>query len=458
MVINMSNMLRGKFRDKIRNFLINRNKKQSIESIKEIKKQKNNINLNSKNNEPNRNVNIQVQKKTTKDTYKKVENKSLKKGINIKVKSEKKINPKVGINVKNDGKIEILENKISGKVENIINDYKNKLEIISTDIYVLNKYIDDNKTKEKCTEEQKEIKNIIERIDKIKEQYKILKSKNIELEYLDIDDSLLIDDIYNYKKLISNVNDISKYQDKYKKLEVFIETNSLLENIESSIKKLENSNKEKMNKINIDEEKFNEIKNGLFKYDNEFNRFNNFIDTQNSIIEEMSSKVGKINSYEEINTKLVGFDKLLFNNLKYVSLLLLSPLKGLFPVIATSTLATKSTIDLLKKQVHIEESKKIIYTAEDYEQKINTNIYSVTDMIELISLSMNDIKDIKEKLKQNKSLNDTPEYKNVMEKIENIELILKNNKNKLNSIQNKLNTYKKTNNDKLVKVRKLNES
>lgn len=454
----MANMLRGKFRDKIRNFFIIRNKKQNVEITKETIKQEKNVNLNTENNEQNRKNNIQIQRRIKKDTNKGLENKSLKKGINIKVESEKKINPKVGINVKNDNEVEILENKILSKVENIINNYKNKLEIISTDIYVLNKYIEDNKTKEKCIEEQKEIENIIEKINKIKEQYKILKSKNIELEYLDFDDFLLVDDIYNYKKLISDINEVSKYQDKYKKLEVFIETNILLENIQSSIKKIDNSNKDKMSKINIDEEKFNIIKTELFKYDSEFNRFNNFIDTQNGIIEEMSNKVGEINSYEETIIKFIGYDKLLLNNLKYVSLLLLYPLKGLFPIIATSTLATKSTIDLLKKQVCIEERKKIVYTAEDYEQKINTNIYSVTDMINSITLSMDDISVIRDKLKQNIGLSSTLEYKNVMKKIDNIELILKNNKDKLNNIQSKLNTYKKINDDKLIKVRKLNES
>lgn len=454
----MANMLRGKFRDKIRNFFIIRNKKQNVEITKETIKQEKNVNLNTENNEQNRKNNIQIQRRIKKDTNKGLENKSLKKGINIKVESEKKINPKVGINVINDNEVEILENKILSKVENIINNYKNKLEIISTDIYVLNKYIEDNKTKEKCIEEQKEIENIIEKINKIKEQYKILKSKNIELEYLDFDDFLLVDDIYNYKKLISDINEVSKYQDKYKKLEVFIETNILLENIQSSIKKIDNSNKDKMSKINIDEEKFNIIKTELFKYDSEFNRFNNFIDTQNGIIEEMSNKVGEINSYEETIIKFIGYDKLLLNNLKYVSLLLLYPLKGLFPIIATSTLATKSTIDLLKKQVCIEERKKIVYTAEDYEQKINTNIYSVTDMINSITLSMDDISVIRDKLKQNIGLSSTLEYKNVMKKIDNIELILKNNKDKLNNIQSKLNTYKKINDDKLIKVRKLNES
>ena len=454
----MANMLRGKFRDKIRNFFIIRNKKQNVEITKETIKQEKNVNLNTENNEQNRKNNIQIQRRIKKDTNKGLENKSLKKGINIKEETKKKINPKVGINVKNDNEVEILENKILSKVENIINNYKNKLEIISTDIYVLNKYIEDNKTKEKCIEEQKEIENIIEKINKIKEQYKILKSKNIELEYLDFDDFLLVDDIYNYKKLISDINEVSKYQDKYKKLEVFIETNILLENIQSSIKKIDNSNKDKMSKINIDEEKFNIIKTELFKYDSEFNRFNNFIDTQNGIIEEMSNKVGEINSYEETIIKFIGYDKLLLNNLKYVSLLLLSPLKGLFPIIATSTLATKSTIDLLKKQVCIEERKKIVYTAEDYEQKINTNIYSVTDVINSITLSMDDISVIRDKLKQNIGLSSTLEYKNVMKKIDNIELILKNNKDKLNNIQSKLNTYKKINDDKLIKVRKLNES
>ena len=327
----MANMLRGKFRDKIRKFFLSYNnvkEKQSNFTNRETKKQNTTVVLNNqyKDNKPK--INIPLKTERNKDTtgFKGISKvkKEFKEKLNYKYVSNNIV--KAGNNSNNDiYKIEVLEDKILSKVENIINDYKNKLEIISTDIYVLNNYIEDNKTKEKCNEEREQIENIIEKINKIKEQYKILKSKNIELKYLEIDNTLLIDDIYEYKKLVNNINDISKYQDKYKKSEVFKETSSLLDTIERNIKKLKNSNKEKMAKINIDEEKFIEIKDRLFNYDDEFNRFNNFIENQNSIIANMKNEVGKIDSYEETMTKFVGYDRLLFNNLKYVSLLLLSP-------------------------------------------------------------------------------------------------------------------------------------
>ena len=464
----MSNMLRGKFRDKIRNFFINRNKGKNSQfnyEGKETKKKYFNVALNDNIIDKKASVNTQFEFCENKDTIRAKGISNLKDVSNVKLMDQGLPKKAVGIkqtsNINsnnNSYNIQILESKILSKVETIINDYKNKLVIIGTDIYVLNTYIEDNKTKEKCKQEKEQIQSIIEKINKIKEQYKILKSKNIELDYLGIDNSLLIDDIYKYKKLVNNINDISKYQDKYKKSEIFLETNSLLETIENSIKKLEKSNKNKMNKISIDEKKFIEIKDDLFKYSFEFSRFNNFIEGQNSIIENMKDKVGEINSYEEKITKFIGYDKLLFNNLKYISLLLLSPLKGLFPVIATSTLATKNTIDLLKKQVHIEESKQIVYTAENYEKQITTNISSVNDMKYLISSSISDIKKIKEKLRQDKSLSSSLEYKNIMGKINDIEIVLNNNKNKLDIIETKLNGYKKINSDKLVKVRKLNES
>lgn len=464
----MSNMLRGKFRDKIRNFFINRNKGKNSQfnyEGKETKKEYFNVALNDNIIDKKASANTQFKFCENKDTIRAKGISNLKDVSNVKLMDQGLPKKAVGIkqtsNINsnnNSYNIQILESKILSKVETIINDYKNKLEIIGTDIYVLNTYIEDNKTKEKCKQEKEQIQSIIEKINKIKEQYKILKSKNIELDYLGIDNSLLIDDIYKYKKLVNNINDISKYQDKYKKSEIFLETNSLLETIENSIKKLEKSNKNKMNKISIDEKKFIEIKDNLFKYSFEFSRFNNFIEGQNSIIENMKDKVGEINSYEKKITKFIGYDKLLFNNLKYISLLLLSPLKGLFPVIATSTLATKSTIDLLKKQVNIEESKQIVYTAENYEKQITTNISSVNDMKYLISSSISDIKKIKEKLQQDKSLSSSLEYKNIMGKINDIEIVLNNNKNKLDIIETKLNGYKKINSDKLVKVRKLNES
>lgn len=464
----MSNMLRGKFRDKLRNILkkrnsgkinnkivLNKDTKKSEDSKIIIKPSNKNTLKNRKQSLPKNKIVISKSKpkavRLDKEVDKKelVENKNVKCGID---KSGQKQQNNKNFNIDN------LEIKIISKVEKLINSYKNDLEIISTDIYVLSECIKDKKSKEEIEEEKKQVEDLISKINKIKEQFNILKSKNIDVKYLEIDNLVLVDDIYKYKEMVDSISDISKYQDKYKKLEVFIETNLLLDNLQKSIKSLENKNIEKMETYNINRQELEKKKHELFNHENEISRFNIFIENQEHIIADMSDKVGKISSFEDIKIKFVGYDKLLFNNLKYISLLLLSPLKGIFPSIALSTLSTKRTLDLIKKDAHIEQVKTIVYTAEDYEKQISTNIYNINNMNDLIDASLFDIKNIKETLSGNVELKVMPEYSEFIKKINKVEDILNNNRNKLDKLKKKLNNYHEINKSKLIKVRKLNEN
>lgn len=464
----MSNMLRGKFRDKLRNILKKRNSRKSNDKIilnkdtkevdipKIIIKSSNKNTLKDRKQSPSKNKKVlstfkpkPVRLDKEVDKKELVENKNVKCGID---KSGQKQQNNKNFNIDN------LEIKIISKVEKLINSYKNDLEIIITDIYVLSECIKNKKSKEEIEEEKKQVEDLISKINKIKEQFNILKSKNIDVKYLEIDNLVLVDDIYKYKEMVDSISDISKYQDKYKKLEVFIETNLLLDNLQNSIKSLENKNIEKMETYNINRQKLEKKKHELFNHENEISRFNIFIENQEHIIADMSDKVGKISSFEDIKIKFVGYDKLLFNNLKYISLLLLSPLKGIFPSIALSTLSTKRTLDLIKKDAHIEQVKTIIYTAEDYEKQIFTNIYNINNMNNLIDNSLLDIKNIKETLGANGTLKVMPEYREFIKKINKVEDILNNNRNKLDILKKKLNNYHEINKSKLIKVRKLNEN
>ena len=464
----MSNMLRGKFRDRLRNIL----KKRSSGKLN------NNIVL----NKDTKKVDIPkiITKPSNKNTLKNrkqsfsknkiVISKSKPKAVRLDKEVEKKElieNKKVKLNINKleqkpqnnkNSNIENLEIKIISKVEKLINSYKNDLEIISTDIYVLSECIKDKKSKEKIEEEKKQVEDLIGKINKIKEQFNILRCKNIDAKYLEIDNLMLVDDICKYKKNIENISDISKYQDKYKKLEVFIETNFLLDNLEKDIKSLENKNIEKMMSYNINCQQLDKKKDELFYHENRISEFNLFVENQEHIIDNMSNKLGKIKSFEDVKIKFVGYDKLIFNDLKYISLLLLSPLKGIFPSIALSTLSTKKTLDLIKKDAHIDQVKTVVYIAEDYEKEISTNIYNINNMNDLIIDSLLDIKNIKETLSLNSTLKVMPEYDEFIKKINKVEDILNNNRNKLDKLKKKLNNYHEINKSKLIKVRKLNEN
>jgi len=461
----MANMLRGKFRDKIRNYFKNRNNKYDNDINKETIRDINGGNLNNKNaiivtqknkqtNERNNILNNipKITNRQNRQYFWNISNKKKKKG-----NSKKTISEKINSNDRNNVQIEILELMIINKINDTLILYKNKLELLQSDIYVLNQLLEDKKDKQKCEEEKKEIEQIISKLKKIKEQYEILKSKNISMDYLGLTEGNLVDDIYKYKKLLDNDLSVDKLQDEYKKIDLFLEINLIIDDVQDTIAKLENANKEKLEKIGIAEKDFEEMKMKTDNFDKDNLEYEKFINSSNNILKELSSKISVIDSKEEINYKLSGIDGLLFNNIKYISLLMLSPLKGLFPSLATSIIATKQTLDTIKGNIKLEKNTKIVYMTKDYSIFIKQNMYTVENMKGLVSESLDDVKRIKEELKTRCLHLDSLQYLEVLKKLDVVENNLKENEKKLNIIDNKLNEMKKINDKKLKKIKVLND-
>jgi len=250
---------------------------------------------------------------------------------------------------------------------------------------------------------------------------------------------------------------VDKLQDEYKKIDLFLEINLIIDDVQDTIAKLENANKEKLEKIGIAEKDFEEMKMKTDNFDKDNLEYEKFINSSNNILKELSSKISVIDSKEEINYKLSGIDGLLFNNIKYISLLMLSPLKGLFPSLATSIIATKQTLDTIKGNIKLEKNTKIVYMTKDYSIFIKQNMYTVENMKGLVSESLDVVKRKKEELKTRCLHLDSLQYLEVLKKLDVVENNLKENEKKLNIIDNKLNEMKKINDKKLKKIKVLND-
>ena len=464
----MANMLRGKFRDKLRQYFKNNKKSNDIKETKDTEIRSCNVSLKTNNEVKKDNNNIykksgvQLKKKKVGLETSLNKNRNNKKGIMVspqindsKVKDiaiEKKLNAKV-----NENKINLLEQKIVNKILEVVEEYKSELDVINSDIYIINLTFKEVKTKEQCEEEQKKIKILMEKINKIKDDFKVLKSKNLNNDYLEINDWSLVDLISYYKSILETIPNTKEIENSIKKMEIFEETNKILDKLNVEIKTLDKSNDEKLEKEKVNIEKFNQIKDNVFDFDNEYSRYMRFIKEQNNIIEELDQKVGNIEKTEQIKYKFVGYDKLFLNTLKYTSLLLLSPLKGAFPVIAISTLATKNSIELLSKEAHVEKTKKINFNVEDFSNTISSNISSIDIMGSMIESSLNDIKVIKNKLHLISPNSISLEYSNLMNRLNDFEEILKGNKSKINKLREKMNKNLIINKNAIIKVKKLNE-
>lgn len=354
--------------------------------------------------------------------------------------------------------IDNFEELIIEKIKSELQRQIDSLEVIKSDTYVLNEEAEDIKNKEECAQLQKKIDDLIKRINKIKEEYNILKSKNLDIDYIELGNMSLVDLIEDYKYITEDSSFFNKLKKNYKKLNLFIEVSQFIELADSEIKNIDKDTKKLSDKLEISEERMYELKESMYNMDEKVDKYDLYISSQMKIISELDSILGKIDANERIKTIKVGYEGMLLNNLKYLTLLMLSPLKGIFPSIALSTIATKQTLDMIYKRAHTEQVKEVYYNARDYGEFIKGRLYSISDMKNLINISIAEIYEIKSEFRKNVINNQSLEYGELFQKINDVEHALISNSNKIEFMEKRLLEQKKLNDSSLKKVKKLNDN
>ena len=474
----MSASHRGKFRDRIlKIFLIRRNKnketKKDNDNETKIKRETKKYVYNdffenvSKLKETEKIYRVKVQSKAIgKDKKKQKKLDSLEKKYKLAFPYEKTEkfaeennysyqNGKKGKTFKN---IDDFENLIVVKVESELQRQLDILDVIKSDAYILSKEAEDVKTKEECVELQKRIDDLMKKLSKIKEEYNVLKSKSLDIDYVELGNMSLVDLISDYKYLMEDDSFLNKLKKSYKKLNLFTEVSEFIEKVNSEIESVDNDTRKLCSKLSLSEEKMYDIKQSTYNMDEKIDKYVFYINSQLKIINDLDDKVGKIDVNERIKTIKIGYEGLLSNNLKYLTLLMLSPLKGIFPSIALSTIATKQTLDMIYKRAHTEKVKEVYYNARDYGEFIKGRLYSINDMKNLVEISLAEIKQIKNDFKKEVINNESLEYIQLFNKIESIEKMLITNANKMNFMEKRLMKQKKLNDSSLSKVKKLNNN
>ena len=186
----------------------------------------------------------------------------------------------------------------------------------------------------------------------------------------------------------------------------------------------------------------------------------NFVSQQESFLNDLEEKVSRINSYEDVSYHLKGFNLLLGNSFKYLGLLLLSPLKGLIPAIATQTLITKNMVKNLHYNMEWEVKKKMVYEAIDYSSEINRAINDLDYTSILINSTLEDVIALKERYNREFGQygSDFPQYKDAIKKLNKIENAMLGNKLKIDLAKTRMKEKERENKNKLKMVKRLNDS
>ena len=355
-------------------------------------------------------------------------------------------------------KFKELEKKIINLIKKDLIKVVNEMEILQSELYILSEVNGDNIMLRKCQEELDQVKNMLCKIDKLKEQYDFLKD-NYDFEYLlEIDNNDLVDKIIELRDSFGN-NELKILSEDYKLLDVYKYLYLKIDDLQEKTILFEEKKEEELAKLKERDIDFEELKKKVYNVDATNRNYNAFVSSQNELLQRIDSDVGRISSNEIVSYHLKGFNELFRNSFKYFGLLMISPLKGIIPSIATETLITGNLIKNLYKNLSWEEEKHIIYEAMDYSSMISNAIDDLNVTSGIVDKTLDDIVRLKMEYndKFKKYHGDFLEYREVMQKIGDMENKIIGNKIKIEIMKKRALEQKRLNDKKMVKIKELNQ-
>ena len=350
-----------------------------------------------------------------------------------------------------------LEKKVINLIKKDLVKIVNTLEIYESELYILSEINGDEKTLEECRKNIAEVKKILSKIEDLKKKYDHLKD-NYDFEYLlENSEGELADTITELRDLFGK-EEVKTVVSDYKLLDAYKYLYTKVDEVKANTSKIEEEKlqqEEKLRKRDVDFDKLKEKVCGIGKVNDSYAQF---VSQQNQFLSELSNKISNIDSQEVVSYKLRGFGKYVSSTFKYLGLLMLTPLRGVFPAIATQTVIAHDMVHNLRKQITLEEKRKMVYKAVDYENSINYAIGDLGHTSNLLDSTLEDLarlkKEYNEKFREYQG--DFMEYHDVISKISSMQEAMINNRIKVEIMKNKAKTYLVTNDNKMKLVRKMN--
>lgn len=348
-----------------------------------------------------------------------------------------------------------LEKKIYLKLEKELIRLKNECEIIESEEYIINKYEKDQEVYNNALCINKKIDKLLIKLKKIEKDYKLFKDKDLIKEPLFLEDTLLIDDIIEYRESLSKI----KTSPINNKLKLLGEYQYLYLNLDKLIDKTEQIKEisdKRVEELSLRDQNYKEAKNKIVNISEIENCTSKIINKNKMYLEELSKKVDKITEEKYIEKKLEGMNGFFTSSLRYIFLLTLTPLSGIFPGIAARTIATRKLLHGMLENMHYKTQEKSLFLADNYLDEINNRIYDIKDLEDNIDSAIEEVKKLKKEFQDEFLAYNLPEYDKTYKKLELIEANILNNKEKTRIIKEKLIKNKTLNKNTLLKVRKLN--
>ena len=353
--------------------------------------------------------------------------------------------------------LDTLGAEIIDKIKEGFEEKLDELEVLESELYLLNLQQSSEVELKKVREIKKRINELIDRINELIGQYNLYKDNYYIDNVIGLDDNILVDDIIDYRTLLDSFDDEKEFVKEYKALDEFKALYDNLVSVRDETEKIQEANEKKIEELDIRDKKYDEIKLGMVKALNIDYKCSYEMERQNEYFDELMSKISRIDRHEYVTSHLRGVGNLIGQSLRYMGLMLASPFAGLIPGISIQTIATRRMLANAYRHLHYEDVNHVYYEAIDYDSELNHHLTDVNYAEALVDDALKDVDRLRDEFMRIYDSN-IPGYMDTLKDIDKIEKKLLRNQNKVAIVKKNLKVSKKLNESKLKRVRELNET
>ena len=387
-------------------------------------------------------INLTVSKdKRKNEEFSKVEEKKIRVGeVEIDTKGKEKTSVPIDVTIR-PLKKEELEELEKKKNDVIIDELKYKLYVIESELHeltfqllILKKYYDTSYDIEEVNRIIKQIEDLIKVLEAIKQELinKMDGKDYVANKALDVtgDDIVNIDDFKTiYVKALDRINEL-----------------------EAELNTVKEKTNERKKEIEITDKEFEEDANKLKEKKELVDKYDDFIARTRTYTEILNYHVGKdkisTTEYYIKNVKSLRNDTKLLATLSAVSLA--TPgINGPATAIITTATGLAAMRDAIVPKESVRVTKETI-TPIDYSKEIRRSFKDVNEASQYITSAKKDIADIKKEI--NDKYKNFPEYKDILEEFDKLEVEIDRQEKVLNTVIYTLNNSYAINKDQKVLI------
>ena len=403
-------------------------------------------------------------KKDTSDKleeHDKVLHKYVGKDSNSLKSNNKNLNNYVGISNENeevfekDDDLQKIKAELIRKIRVGFQDQLDELELLEGEVSYVSSLDGDVDSLEEIQELKKKIDSYIEKIHSMMSSYRLYKDLYY-LEDFDSYDDMIVTDLIKYRDKVNDIGEEKRIVSEYKKLDEYRLLYQELHSVQKSVEDARVKFQTKSDYLSHQDKYLNYCINEMNHAKEKSLSCLEEIHSRNQYFKELLPLVDKISSHDYTTYHLKGMGELLSSGIKYLGLLALSPFRGTFPGIAIRTLATKQLVSNAYQHLHFEEEKRTRYEAISYDDVIRSNLMNIDNIEELLCDTLKDIERLRSdfKIRYDSSLSN---YGSTLDKIDSIYYQVLSHQNKVNKLRERFVGAKKVNEEKLIRVKEMNQ-